>query len=59
MIDCYLEIDVVFVVSDYVVLGVMWELVERERRVLEDVVVVGFSNEGFGLFVELSLSIVD
>ena len=54
-----LAIDAVFAASDHAALGAMRELAERGIKVPEEVAVVGFSNEGFGPFVEPSLSTVD
>lgn len=54
-----LPIDAVFAASDHAALGAMRELVESGIKVPEEVAVVGFSNEGFGPFVEPSLSTVD
>lgn len=58
-INNYPEIDAVFAASDHAALGAMRELVERGIKVPEEVAVVGFSNEGFGPFVEPSLTTVD
>lgn len=52
-------IDAVFAASDHAALGAMRELTENGIKVPEEVAVVGFSNEGFGPFVEPSLSTVD
>ncbi|MBX2872543.1 MAG: LacI family transcriptional regulator [Saprospiraceae bacterium] len=53
------EIDAVFAASDYAALGAIRELLEQGIKVPEEVAVIGFSNEGFGPFVEPSLSTVD
>lgn len=59
VIDEYPEIDAIFAASDHAALGAMRELAERGIKVPEEVAIVGFSNEGFGPFVEPSLSTVD
>ncbi len=53
------KIDAVFAASDHAALGAMRELAEKGIKVPDEVAVVGFSNEGFGPFVEPSLSTVD
>lgn len=59
VIDSYPEIDAVFAASDHAALGAMRELTERGIKVPEEMAIVGFSNEGFGPFVEPSLTTVD
>ncbi|MEL4308864.1 LacI family DNA-binding transcriptional regulator [Joostella sp. CR20] len=51
--------DAIFSSSDYVALGVIQELKKRGIRIPEDFCVIGFSNEPFTKFMELSMSTVD
>jgi len=51
--------DAIFSSSDWVALGAVQELRERGINIPEDFCVVGFSNEPFTKFLELSISSVD
>ncbi|WP_066220171.1 LacI family DNA-binding transcriptional regulator [Formosa haliotis] len=51
--------DAIFSSSDYVALGVIQKLKELGKRVPEDFRVVGFSNEPFTKFMELTITSVD
>lgn len=53
------QIDAVFAASDHAALGAMRVLLERGIKIPSEVALVGFSNEGFGAFVEPSLSTVE
>lgn len=53
------QIDAVFASSDHAALGAMRVLAEKGIKIPNEVALVGFSNEGFGAFVEPSLSTVD
>lgn len=51
--------DAVFSSSDYIALGVIQQLKAKNIKVPEDFCVVGFSNEPFTKFMELSITSVD
>jgi LacI family transcriptional regulator len=51
--------DAIFSSSDYVALGAIQKLKEMGIKIPEDFCVVGFSNEPFTKFMELSISSVD
>ena len=51
--------DAIFSSSDYAALGAIQELKSRGVRIPEDFCVVGFANEPFTKFMELSISSVD
>ena len=51
--------DAIFSASDFVALGAIQELKAKNLRVPEDVSVIGFSNEPFTKFMELSISTID
>lgn len=51
--------DAVFSSSDYVALGVIQQLKEKGIKVPDEFCVVGFSNEPFTKFMELSITSVD
>ncbi|WP_027377883.1 LacI family DNA-binding transcriptional regulator [Kaistella palustris] len=51
--------DGIFSSSDFVALGVIQELKARGLRIPEDVSVIGFANEPFTDFQELSMSTID
>ena len=51
--------DAIFSASDFVALGAIKELQEMKIKVPKDVAIVGFSNEPFTNFLELSISTVD
>jgi LacI family transcriptional regulator len=51
--------DAIFSSSDFVALGAIQELKEQGIKIPEDFCVVGFSNEPFTKFMELSISSVD
>ena len=51
--------DAIFSSSDFVVLGAIQEIKKQQIRIPEDICVVGFSNEPFTKFMELSISTVD
>ncbi|WP_434036473.1 LacI family DNA-binding transcriptional regulator [Formosa sp. 4Alg 33] len=51
--------DAIFSSSDYVALGAIQRLKEKGYKIPEDFCVVGFSNEPFTQFMELSMSTVD
>lgn len=49
----------IFSSSDFAALGAIQELKEQGKRIPEDVCVVGFGNEPFTKFMELTISTVD
>lgn len=51
--------DAIFSASDFVALGAIQELQARNIKVPEEVSVIGFANEPFTDFLELSISTVD
>ncbi|MFL1013462.1 LacI family DNA-binding transcriptional regulator [Flavisericum labens] len=51
--------DAIFSVSDFSALGAIQEITEQGFKIPEDISVVGFSNEPFTKFMELSISSVD
>ena len=51
--------DAIFSSSDFVALGVIQELRSRGYKIPDDISVVGFSNEPFTKFLELTISSVD
>lgn len=51
--------DAIFSASDFVALGAIQELQARNIKVPEEVSVIGFANEPFTEFLELSISTVD
>lgn len=51
--------DAIFSASDFVALGAIQELQARKIRVPEEVSVIGFANEPFTDFLELSITTVD
>ena len=51
--------DAIFSSSDFTALGAIEEIKERGLRIPEDISVVGFSNEPFTKFMELSITSVD
>lgn len=51
--------DAIFSASDFVALGAIQELQEMKLKVPQDVAVIGFSNEPFTNFLELSISTID
>lgn len=51
--------DSIFSASDFAALGAIQELKAKNLKVPEDVSVIGFSNEPFTKFMELSISTID
>ncbi|NJX15703.1 LacI family DNA-binding transcriptional regulator [Tamlana crocina] len=51
--------DAIFSVSDFSALGAIQEILEQGYKIPEDISVVGFSNEPFTKFMELSITSVD
>lgn len=51
--------DAIFSSSDFVALGVIQELKARKIKIPQDVAVIGFANEPFTDFEELSMSTID
>lgn len=51
--------DAIFSSSDFTALGAIQEIKEQGLRIPEDISVVGFSNEPFTKFMELSITSVD
>lgn len=51
--------DAIFSSSDFTALGAIQEIKEQGLRIPEDISVVGFSNEPFTRFMELSITSVD
>ena len=51
--------DAIFSVSDFSALGAIKEILDQGFRIPEDISVVGFSNEPFTKFMELSITSVD
>ncbi len=51
--------DAIFSSSDFTALGAIQEIKEHGLRIPEDICVVGFSNEPFTRFMELSITSVD
>lgn len=51
--------DAIFSASDFIALGVMGALKSKGIRIPQDICIVGFSNEPFTSFAELSISSVD
>lgn len=51
--------DGVFAVEDFTALGAMQALKNAQKKIPEDVAVIGFANEAFGEFITPSLSTVD
>lgn len=51
--------DAIFSASDFVALGAIQELQAMKLKVPQDVAVIGFSNEPFTNFLELSISTID
>ena len=51
--------DAIFSSSDFAALGAIQELTARGIKIPEDFCVVGFGNEPFTKFMELSISTVD
>lgn len=51
--------DAIFSVSDFSALGAIQEILEQDLKIPEDISVVGFSNEPFTKFMELSITSVD
>ena len=51
--------DAIFSVSDFSALGAIQEIIEQGLKIPEDISVVGFSNEPFTKFMELSITSVD
>lgn len=57
--DSEIKPDAIFAAGDYVALGAIQELKNRNIKVPEDVCVVGFSNEPFTKYMELPITSVD
>lgn len=51
--------DAIFSSSDFTALGAIQEIKERGLRIPEDISIIGFSNEPFTKFMELSITSVD
>ena len=51
--------DAIFSSSDFTALGAIQEIRERGLRIPEDISIIGFSNEPFTKFMELSITSVD
>ncbi len=51
--------DAIFSSSDFTALGAIQEIKERGLRIPEDIGIIGFSNEPFTKFMELSITSVD
>lgn len=51
--------DAIFAAGDYVALGAIQELKNRNIKIPEEVCIVGFSNEPFTKYMELSITSVD
>lgn len=54
-----INFDAVFALEDYTAMGAMEELKDNNKRIPEDVGVIGFANEAFGKLVTPNLSTVD
>ena len=54
-----LKPDAIFSASDFTALGVCKEIKNLKLKIPQDIGVIGFSNEPFTQFMELSLSSVD
>ena len=59
LFDLDVKPDAIFSSSDFVALGVIQELKERKIKIPEEVAVIGFANEPFTDFQELSISSID
>lgn len=59
MLDMDRPPDAIFSSSDFTALGAIQEIRERGLRIPEDISVIGFSNEPFTKFMELSITSVD
>lgn len=59
LLDMEIRPDAVFSSSDFTALGAIQEIKEYGLRIPEDICVVGFANEPFTRFMELSISSVD
>ncbi len=53
------NIDGVFAVEDFTALGALKALKERNKKIPEEVALIGFANETFGQYITPSLSTVD
>jgi len=51
--------DGVFAVEDFTALGALQAIKEANKRVPEDLAIIGFANEAFGAYITPSLSTVD
>jgi LacI family transcriptional regulator len=51
--------DGVFAVEDFTALGAMQALKEADKKIPDDVALIGFANEAFGEYISPSLSTVD
>jgi LacI family transcriptional regulator len=51
--------DAIFSASDFAALGAIQELKSRNIRIPEDFSVIGFSNEPFTKFMEMTISTID
>lgn len=51
--------DAVFTVEDFTALGAMQALKEANKRIPDDVAIIGFANEPFGKYITPSLSSID
>ena len=56
---CKIKPDAIFSASDFTALGVCKEIKNLKLKMPEDIGVIGFSNEPFTQFMELSISSVD
>uniref|UniRef100_UPI004047E7A2 LacI family DNA-binding transcriptional regulator n=1 Tax=Mariniflexile sp. TaxID=1979402 RepID=UPI004047E7A2 len=59
LLDMQTPPDAIFSSSDFVALGAIQEIKSRGIKIPEDICVVGFANEPFTGFMELSISSVD
>lgn len=59
LFDLDVKPDAIFSSSDFVALGVIQELKARKIKIPEEVAVIGFANEPFTDFQELSMSSID
>ena len=51
--------DAVFAVEDYTALGAMQAIKDANKKIPEDIALIGFANEAFGAFITPSLSTVN
>jgi len=51
--------DAVFAVEDFTALGIMNAAKERNIQIPEDLAIIGFANEQFGMYLDPSLSTID